>query len=494
MSVSYNGKKIIPAPFVSLQKEYTRSGDDGMVGSNFSINLIGKLLPQKGSPSSSGTFWTSTGYPADETSVNNFASLIRKQEALRHLFAEDGKHLLILDDCNNVPISCYPILTNINFNESQWYSYIDYNIALSTPRISGSLFNEDELLNNDYFDQYLESASEEWSLEPSDEYEGLNKDFVYNLSHNISAVGKRTYNASGLISNGWEQARAWVYPRLGYNTGYAVGTSGLQVPAYYTGYNYKRVENTDIEGGVYTINESWLLSSGSAIEDFSLSITNNIENYINNVSIEGSIKGLEIRSSGYNGIVSRKYDNALSFFNSIVGTSDVNTIYNRALTYSGFSNLNPIPVSKTVGKSPVTGLISYTYEYDTRQTNYVSGAIYEQISVSDTHPANVFGEVSVMGRSAGPVLQDMATYTRRERTLHVDVVVPYYSGVSLMSAVGVAAMNTASPKSDVDDLVSAFYTNLTNNYSSVFVSSDSDSWDIKNGRYTRDVSWVFGNC
>jgi len=63
-----------------------------------------------------------------------------------------------------------------------------------------------------------------------------------------------------------------------------------------------------------------------------------------------------------------------------------------------------------------------------------------------------------------------------------------------MSAVGVAAMNTASPKSDVDDLVSAFYTNLTNNYSSVFVSSDSDSWDIKNGRYTRDVSWVFGNC
>ncbi|MDD3492983.1 MAG: hypothetical protein PHZ19_05765, partial [Candidatus Thermoplasmatota archaeon] len=42
-----------------------------------------------------------------ESNVNNFASLLRKQEALRHLFAEDGKHLLILDDCNNVPINLH---------------------------------------------------------------------------------------------------------------------------------------------------------------------------------------------------------------------------------------------------------------------------------------------------------------------------------------------------------------------------------------------------
>ena len=65
--VQYDGKALIPAPFVSISKEYNALDDGTPVGSTYSIVLHGTLLSFKGSPSSSGTFWESTDYPPDES-------------------------------------------------------------------------------------------------------------------------------------------------------------------------------------------------------------------------------------------------------------------------------------------------------------------------------------------------------------------------------------------------------------------------------------------
>jgi hypothetical protein len=491
MTVSYNSKYIIPAPYLNLQKTYVRSEDAGKINPSYKMILTGKLVPQKGSPSSSGTFWTSTGYPSDETGIDYFDSLINKQEALRHLFADDGK-IFEVKSCTGTNILCRPTVDDIQFSEGNWYSYIDYSINMTATRISGALANEDDLKSND-FPQHLSSVKESWNLEETDEYLGIELGSVYNLSHNINAVGYNTYNDGGIESRGWQQSREWVYPRLGLDTTILTGTSGIGLPAYYSGYNYKRTEETDELGGSYSVNETWTISSGNTIEDFNINVRIPTDSYIVSITADGSIRGLG-NSGVFSPISNTKWDNALTKYNLLAGTSDINTIYDRTQTYSGYNNINPAPVSKTIAKNPVNGTINYTWEYDTRPTTYVSGAIYENISISNTYPAQVFGSIPVPGRSVGPVLQDMGTTTAAQKTLNIDVIMPYYSGISLITSAGFTALYNSFPTGQVDVIVNSFNSYLTGVYDQVFMDNTNDSYDIKTGRYNRTVSWTLGDC
>ena len=491
MTISYNSKYIIPAPYINLQKTYTRTEDMSKVSPSYKMVLTGKLVPHKGSPTSSGDFWTSAGYPPDETGVDAFDSLLNKQEAIRHLFADDGK-MFEVKSCTGTSILCRPIVDDIQFSEGNWFSYIDYSINLTATRISGALANEDDLKGND-FPQHLSSVKETWSLEQTDEQEGIELGSVHNLSHSLNAVGYTTYNSSGVESRGWQEAREWVYPRLGLDTAILTGSSGIGLPAYYSGYNYKRTEETDETGGSYSVNETWTITSGNTIEDFTVNIRIPTDSYIVGVTAEGNIRGLET-SGVYNSTSNTKWDNALSKYTTLAGTSNINTIYDRTQTYSGYSNLNPAPVSKTIAKNPVNGTINYTWEYDTRPTTYVSGAIYENISISNTYPADIFGSVQVPGRSVGPVLQDMGTTTSPQKNLNIDVIMPYYSGVSLVTQAGFTALYASFPVTQVDVIVDSFNAYLTGVYDQVFKDTTNDNYDIKTGRYNRTVSWTLGDC
>lgn len=486
MSVKYNGNRLIPAPFAGFSKTYSRNGAGDVVGSEYTIDLTGKLFPDRGSPKS-GEFYTGDSYPADEATTDNFGALLAKQGLLRQLFSDDGQ-LLEFTSCDGTTLSCYPTVVEVDIPNQYHYQYTDYTVTLRAPYISG-------LATEDSFPEYLQSATENWSLEPTEDREGPEGDVVSRLTHNVSAVGKKAYNIGGAISEGWQQARQWVMPRLGIDANFYQGTSGLNLPAYYTGYDYIRTENTDELEGSYGVTESWIISSGAVIEDFSISTNTSLESYRDRVTAEGNIRGLEQRSSDYYTITTSKWNNAETKYSELIGSSDVNTIYNRALNYSGYSSLNPTPLSKVVGKNPTNGVINYSYEYDTRPTNFVSGSKYEEISVSDTYPADVYGEVFALGRVGGPVLQDLGTVTKAQRSLSIDVVMqPYDGATSLTTAAGVSALMGTSPKSGVDEVVNAFYTNLSGTYSQVFKDNDTSDWDIKTGRYTRNVTWSYGQC
>lgn len=487
MSVKYDGKRLIPAPFAGIGKTMTRTGDGTAIGSDFNITLVGRLLPDRGSPGS-GSFYTGDSYPPDEVTNDNFGSLLAKRELLEDLFSDDGL-LLEFESCNGTPLQCYPTIISIDTPEEQHYTYTDYTITLRTHAISGLLQPSDN------FSQYIDSASETWDLEHTNEYEGPELAAIARLTHNVSAVGKRVYDAGGTLSEGWQQAQQWVLARVGLDTSFTVGTSGLNLPGYYTGYDYLRTENSNELDGTYTVAESWVISSGAVLEEFSINTTESLDTYRDRVSAQGNIRGLEVRSSDYYTVSTTKWTNALAKYNQLVGSSDVNTIYNRALAYSGFSNLNPAPLSKVVGKNPTGGTISYTFDYDTRRTNFISGAKYEEISVNDEHASDIHGEVFTIGRIGGPVLQDPNTVTSTKRSLSIDVVMEPYSGAtSITTVAGVAALYGTSPKSGVDEVVNAFYTDLVNNHSQVFKDSDTDNWSIKDGRYVRNVSWTYGSC
>jgi len=56
MPVLYDGKKIIPAPFVEIQKQLERKPDGRISRKYFTLALKGKLIAFMGSPDSTGAF------------------------------------------------------------------------------------------------------------------------------------------------------------------------------------------------------------------------------------------------------------------------------------------------------------------------------------------------------------------------------------------------------------------------------------------------------
>ncbi len=498
MTVSYNGQKIIPAPFVNIGKEYSRTGDGHLVGSNFVLTLTGKLLPNKGSPYGSGGFWILSGYPDDEVPNDKHGTLLTKYAALKNLFAEEGKSLEFQARDGSVPLRCYPRMRSFNVPEGIWVDYIDYNIVLEAAELFSADSSEDFYLQNGFFgspppnsgDRYfLQSVNESWSLEESDA-QNLANPHGYRVVHNLGAVGKEVYGPEGTFGTGWEQARKWVHQRMGIAADFVYSTSGLNIPTYFNSYNYTRSESTDEYAGSYSVNESWILSSGSATEDFTVSLNKKLSDALTTVSINGKIDGLEVKSSGYI-VTSIKRDTAEAKFNELYNGYPNNIFLTRAMTYSGQSGLNTIPVSYSLGRSPIGGTISYTFEYNTRPANYIPNSLYEEFNISCGNPTDVYGSIPVLGRAAGPVLQDMNTVSESTITFTCNVVMPTYSGtLSPLTTLGMTDMLASSPRSGVNAVFSSFYNSLANTYGQLFKKEDNEQWNPFNGQYQRTVSYV----
>lgn len=510
MPVQYNGKKIIPAPLVSIEKSYDRTGDSTKVGSRFSLTLTGTLVTCKGSPNSGGEFWTGSGYP-DAAFQTDFEEMLDtnqrmkflagKMQSLRHLFSQDGLSFEIQPLDGSSPIKCYPRVTNISFADGVWVDRVDYTITLEADELFGinndSITDAEDFNNNqDFFKDdegnklYLADVSENWQLELVDG-EGENPDnpYTFRLTHSLSATGKKAYDDNGLVSPAWEQAKRWVTPRLGLDAAFVNGTSALGLSSM-LGFNHIRNETSDELSGVYSVTETWVLAKGNSREDFTVSTQTSTESGLTTVSIEGEVIGLDTRDSSYV-ITESKWTAALAKFNSI-STGAVPTIFTRAQSYSGIT-LNSTLLSSSIGRNPISGRISYTYSYDTRPTTCITGALSETITISDRNPTDVFASIPVIGRALGPVLQDMGTISERSRSVSIEVNMTPPS-ICPNSAANVAALMAASPASAVATIIEAFEADLEANYSQVFKTEDSPTWVPRNGRYSRTVGWVFQNC
>jgi hypothetical protein len=493
--IKYNGSKLIPAPFVGIQKTYQKTADGSKVGSLFTLDIQGKLLNCKGSPTSSGTFWTVAGYPPDEslTTSQSLASYLQKEEAIRELFASEGKLLEIEPWDNSPAVSGYMRVNEINFPAANWVDTVEYTISLETDQLFGFPGAEDAALGEEYFDAsgnrlFLQEVAEDWGLEFNDQPADAASAHSFRLTHNVSAVGKSAYDATGLISEPWVQAQRWVAPRLGLDNTFLHSTSGLDLASDYSGYNHVRSENTDEQGGSYAVSETWVISSGNAFEDFTITSQGSSESSLTQVSVEGLVTGLDTRNTNFQ-ITQTKWDAALAKFNAINPT----TIYTRASSYSGVTALNSTALSSSVGRNPVAGTISYSLQYDDRPSTCINGALSETIQISDVNSHDVFVALPVIGRPAGPVLQDIGSQTETTRTVSVDVIIPL-SGICPGSVANVGHILDASPKSEVDTIMQSFEDHLDANYTQVFKNQDTENWQPWVGRYSRVVGWTYQSC
>lgn len=473
--VSYDSKKIIPAPLLSMTKTFNKQGDGTIIGNTYQLVLTGFLVAYKGSPDSNRVFWTDTGYPPDEAveSDSRLGCLLRKTEALRELFSTQGRELYIQAADGSEPLKCNPRIVDITFQEGQWFDTVQYTITLEADKVYPIVENT--------FDYPISDATESWNIETDETAEGLGQPRTYRLTHNVSAVGKLYYDELGNLANAaWQNAQNYVVPRLGINNSFLLSSGVRDLPSYYGGYNHIRTESKDITAGSYSVNETWILASGSALEDFNIQITSNSESNRQNVKINGTITGLELRNSNM-AVLSSKYTNAESKFTVASGLA-----YTRCQTFSGY-DLNLFPLSESIGKNPIAGTIQYDFEYDNRPYNIIPGALAERITISDNLPNEIVAIIPVLGRSAGPVLQPINTTQETTRTLNIEFVLR--SKVDFTNLV--TAFNDTKPTSLTDTIKTAANPNQISGTSESYVQSDRETWEPITGRYSREVIWIY---
>jgi len=299
--VIYDSKAIIPAPLVSINKNYTNTGDGTKVGVVYNLTLTGTLLPFRGSPSGTfvspeDAFWILSGEPPDETFGDNdtaFSHLIKKEEAIRNLFSTNGKLLEIYAGGSPAIIRCNPRIVSVNFTEGQWVDRKEYTITLEADWIFIAGLSQD--VEDDLEVELIRSGQEQWSFEEKLGQSGV----VYDVSHTVSAQGILGYDETGIPFSGvgetsggesWKHAKRWcdnrvvgaVNPDVMFSV---IGVSGLIGGSY--------VKNTNLTNynGDYSITERWILSPSNYFIEKSFSINKNTAGTID-VSYQGKITGL----------------------------------------------------------------------------------------------------------------------------------------------------------------------------------------------------------
>jgi predicted secreted protein len=468
---------------MNYNKEFIKTPDGTPIGVTFNISLEGQVVKV-------------------QTGNTGIISVADGMAQIRAAFNQDGQIFKVSCE-DTVFFSGLARVNKIDFQKSNdnWVFTAPYTIELEMD-VEGS--GEDSGL----IPPYIADFSEEWSVEFIEDKapfywtinEGATVDansYQFRVTHNVSAKGKTAYSVSGLIKPSWQQARDYVLPKLGYD-GTILTQSGLfNVGANYTAFNHIRSNQISETDGSYTVAESWLVINptgtgvpGKALEDFTITSRTSIENGLTNVSIEGNIQGLEERS--YTGILtttSSKYSNASGYW-SVVRPR----IYYRAKQIAQSIALRPLnisPVSTTIGHSLSNGTISYAYEYNDRPSVCITGALQEVIQISDSYPVDVFASLVVLGRAAGPILQQISTVTAPTRQLVVDVIMQPPTGCIRSSVQSFLAQR---PYSAVNDIVVAVEEDLEGSYGQVFKQSDSDQWDASIGKYNRTVTWTYMNC
>lgn len=477
----------------------------------------------------------------------------------------------------------YPKLISINFSEGIWIDRCDYAITMEAQflldkqnmvigsesytsrtfkpgdagwplnmnqnNVGGNNLNINTFLSK--VGGFIEDFQETWSLEPEegnantvDPYSGQeNITRVYRLTRNITAKGKSIsgYECFGdqdpQYYRAHEQARRFVINHIA-NSGnapnhyddypsastrsldfyFASGLINLSA-ARHGGFNHSRNENIDITQGTYSVQDSWILSSGNAYENYSLSLDSNSQDSRNKVSIQGTIKGLtSIPGSGeiYGGNdslsnrLNTAYENAINKYREITNHGTFGFlahVYKRAQNAAGGFTLNHVPLSVSLASNEINGEINYTIEYDDRPPNFVEGVISENVSVSDTYPGDVFSVIPVIGRPTGPVLQYIGGRTEYQRALSIELLVkvqpfvlelppgrkPPRNYTELKSRQEILQKpSIVSPhREGILDIINAYSPGREPGIRKYFVSPPQETWDPKTGRYTLNITWTY---
>ena len=374
MSVIYTrsdsvGRKIVPAPLVTMNKSYDADGDGTKRGSSYKITLTGTFVPFRGSPSGSyasldQAFWTLSGDPPDETYAGgneDFNHILRKQEALRWLFSEDGGILEWQPSGGQPPVKCYPRVVSINFPEGQWADRGAYTVELEAPWI---YINGTSELEDSTSTDLISSSSETWSFE---EIAGR-ENAQHRVTHEASADGKLGFDGAGSLYEGksaWEHAKDFVDTRISGAIDSSVMFAALGASGKIEG-SYSNIVSIDQAGGTYSVTEEWLVSDLNTYEERQFTVDYNQTQDEYSVTYQGTIEG--VASGSLAGNVS-------DLNQAKAAVPDVETARTTAISYvSAFIGDKTLPVSpdkQTFALNQKDGTVDFTYVWNTSDESTV---------------------------------------------------------------------------------------------------------------------------
>lgn len=235
------------------------------------------------------------------------------------------------------------------------------------------------------------------------------------------------------------------------------GVAGLQASVIDDSVDFNFAEGTITYS--YSFNNR---ANNTALNEYTTSLKSSKEENRVTVTVEGTVSGF--RQSD-NDPITAKYNNALAFW-----ATWMSQIYVTASQFYPGITLNTAPQSVSRGDNPRAGTIQYSYEFNTDLMPTIPGALSQQININNTKANNVFASIPVLGRAAGPVLQDIGTITATSLSVTIDYVMP---------------LGVAEP--DISNIINSYKPSA----GQVFIERDESSFIPNQGHGSRTVSWVY---
>jgi len=203
----------------------------------------------------------------------------------------------------------------------------------------------------------------------------------------------------------------------------------------------------------------------------------------------------------------QRYLDEAAYYGSISGRERYGSglFYNRACTaYSGLNfpsvsllPLQPEPISQSISYNTRESSIAYSFTYNNRPPNCFSGALHESITINRGNPSEVHSNLTILGRQKGPILQSIGTITASTTEVNIDATIIPATGTThcsgdlfFMNPLGGAA-NTRGAYSGLLNLVEQ---NISLEYGTYFVTSYTENYDPKTGRYGCNKAWIHTFC
>lgn len=460
MPLFFGEKSLSPAPLptLSISKPEEKAGHP--TARTVTLQLRQTLVAYKGSPTSSGTWWTTSGEPPEEDLApeSMHTAILTKQAALRTVLEQQNAVLSFQPWDGALPTKYVVRLRELKFDEGPWFNTCGY-VATFDVDLQG--------VDNSGID----SLGENWQLEIVDENLG-----TYRLTHAVNAKGRIQFNADGsVLKPAWQHARDYILNTvgLGVDRRFLDASGVVSQGVGLTPYNYNRRQSVDETEGVVTVNEDWLAynagGGAAAVHDQNLSLRVD-PNGIRTVSVEGTITGLRVSGEADPTPTQSKRASMEAKWAEVQPT-----LYAAATGVAGCP-LHTAPLGVRVQTNAAQGTLTYGMEWNSRKTQF-AGALSETISISDAGASEVYAKIPIPFRVAGPILQDLDTVEVRRRSLSIEVQV---SGLS----------QTYTP---TQPDTSAFVLSQVPLSAAVFLDQDVITWDPSQGRYSRQVGWSYSS-
>lgn len=303
-----------PVPLLAESKEFLRVENDSSPLAIITIlTFNGILLPDV--PALSGV----------SPDASCIELLDRKSDQLAYALSEDRGSLVIVDGSGYTVVNARPKVTSLNFDESQMVNHRRYSIGFE--------------IESDFGSNKVRDYGETWSFQQ-------NEDDTVGVNHSVNAIGIYDPVAA---TNAVTNAKAFVLTRA--NNLDKTKSSFIQsayVPALIavntlTGFNHVRSENSDEAAGSYSINESWIMASGTFKDDRTIDQSWDIGSnttLVESVTINGVVQG-------YGDTTADKLTNAVDGFENFVAPQ------------IGFYTAPGIS-SRTLSKNRFAGTVNYS--------------------------------------------------------------------------------------------------------------------------------------